>query len=193
MTGVIAAEADGQLTLGSGVSWFATGVAEGGGLAVARFVVVPTAGLAVQVGFGRRWRRGKVFAEFGVMVEGFFSRGVVVVIPSLPLHLYDDPFKCVSSGQVLHQFLAVLLCLIQLIIRLLDKEVELSLPQLQVPVLVDSSDEGRVGLVLNSLVNPLLEGLVRAEEGPLLAGERSVGEENRSGTKEARVDRLSFA
>jgi hypothetical protein len=35
VTSVVAAEADGQLTLGSGGSRFATGVAEGGGLAVA--------------------------------------------------------------------------------------------------------------------------------------------------------------
>jgi hypothetical protein len=154
-------------------------------------MVVPTAGLAIQVGFGRRWWRGKVLAEFGVMVEGFFSRRVVVVVPSLPLHLYDDPFKRVSSGQVLHQLLAVLLCLVQLVIRLFDEEVELSLPQLQVPVLVYSGDEGGVGFVFDGLVNPLLKGLVRAEEGPLLASEWSVGEEDRSGTKEAGVDRLS--
>jgi hypothetical protein len=46
---------------------------------------------------------------------------------------------------------------------------------------------------LDSLVNPFLEGLVRAEEAPLSAVEGSVGEEGWSGTKKARVDRLSFA
>jgi hypothetical protein len=110
------------------VSRFATGVAEGGGLAVARFVVVPTAGFAVEVVLGWRWWRWKVLAEFGVMVEGFFSCGVVVVVPSLPLHLYNDPLKCVSSRQVFHQFLAMLLRLIQLVVCLFDEEVELSLP-----------------------------------------------------------------
>jgi hypothetical protein len=59
--------------------------------------------------------------------------------------------------------------------------------------LVYSSDEGGIGLVFNGLVNPLLEGLVRAEEGPLLTGEWSMGEEDGSGTKEAGVNRLSFA
>jgi hypothetical protein len=59
--------------------------------------------------------------------------------------------------------------------------------------LVHSSDEGGVRFVLDCLVNPLLEGLIGAEEVPLLAREGSVGEEDRSGTKEARVDGLSFA
>jgi hypothetical protein len=76
---------------------------------------------------------------------------------------------------------------------LLDEKVELSLPLLQVPVLVYSGNKGGVGLVLDGLVNPLLEGLVRAEEVPLLASEGSVGEEDGSGTKEARMNRLSFA
>jgi hypothetical protein len=110
------------------VSRFATGVAEGGRLAVARLVVVPTTGFAIQVGLGWRWRRREVFAEFGVRVEGFFSRGVVVVVSSLPLHLYDDPFECVSSRQVFQQLLAMFLRLIQLVVRLFDEKVELPFP-----------------------------------------------------------------
>jgi hypothetical protein len=87
----------------------------------------------------------------------------------------------------------VLLRLIQLVVSLFDEEVELSLPQLQVPILVYSGDEGRVSFVLDGLVDPLLEGLVRAKEGPLLTSEWSVGKEDGSGTKEVGVDRLSFA
>jgi hypothetical protein len=76
---------------------------------------------------------------------------------------------------------------------LFDEDVKLALLLLQVPVLVYSSTKGGVGLVLDGLVNPLLEGLVRAEEVLLLAREGSVGEEDRSGTKEAGVNGLSFA
>jgi hypothetical protein len=156
-------------------------------------VVVPATGLAVQVVLGwRRWR-WEVLEEFRIRVEGFLGLRVFVVVSSLPLHLDDDPFEGVSSRKVLQYFLAVLLRLIQLVVCLFDEKVELSLPQLQVPILVHSSDEGRVGLVLDSLVNPLLEGLIRAEEAPLLTGERSVGKEDGSGTKEAGVDWLSFA
>jgi hypothetical protein len=47
VTSVIATEADGQFTLGGGVPWLATRVAKGGGLTVARLVVVPATGLAI--------------------------------------------------------------------------------------------------------------------------------------------------
>jgi hypothetical protein len=156
-------------------------------------VVKPATGLAVQVVLGwRQWRR-KVLEKFRVRVEGFFGCGVFIVVLSLPLHLDDDPLKGVSSREVLQYFFAMFLCLIQLVVCLLDEEVELSLPQLQVPILVYSRDEGRVSFVFDSLVNPLLEGLVRAEEVPLLTSEWSVGKEDGSGMKEAGVDRLSFA
>jgi hypothetical protein len=133
-----------------------------------------------------------VFEKFGKGVKGFFGRWVVVVVVA-PLHLYDDPFECISSRKVSQQLLAMLLHFIQLVIRLLDEEMELSLPLLYVPKLVYSSDKRGVGFVQDCFVNPLLEGLVRAEEVPLLTRERSMGEENRARPEEAGVNRLSFA
>jgi hypothetical protein len=84
--------------------------------------------------------------QFGERVKGFFGRWVVVVVVA-PLHLYEDSFECVSPGKVLQQLLAVLLRLIQLVVRLLDEEMELSLPLLHVPKLVYSSDKGGVSFV----------------------------------------------
>jgi hypothetical protein len=80
-----------------------------------------------------------------------------------------------------------------LVISLFEEGVELVFLLLQVPVLVYSSNEGRVSLIAESLVNPLLEGLVRAEEISLRAREGSLGEKDWSGSKETGVDRLSFA
>jgi hypothetical protein len=129
VTGVIAAEADGQFALGGSVSRFATGVAKGGGLTVARLVVVPATGLAIKVVLHRRWWRREIFEDLGKGVKGFFSLGVFLGVVS-PLHLDDDPFKGVSPGEVFQYFLAVLLRFIQLIVCLLDQKVKLSLPQL---------------------------------------------------------------
>jgi hypothetical protein len=129
VTGVVAAEADGQFTLRGGVPRLATGVAKGGGLTVARLVVVPATGLAVKVVLDRRWWRWEILEDLGKGMEGFFGFGVFLGVVS-PLHLDDDPFKGVSPREVFQYLLAVLLRFIQLVVCLFDQKVKLSLSQL---------------------------------------------------------------
>jgi hypothetical protein len=107
MASVVAAEADSEVTLGGGMPGAATSVTEGGGLTVSRVMVLPTACLAVQVGFGRRRWWWDVLEQLGILVEGFFSV-MVFIVSSLPLHLYYYPLKGVSFREVFQQLISML-------------------------------------------------------------------------------------
>jgi hypothetical protein len=58
-------------------------------------VVLPAAGLAVEVALGRRWRGWEILENLGEGMEGFLGLVVFLGVVS-PLHLDNNPFKGVG-------------------------------------------------------------------------------------------------
>ena len=149
MSGAVAAVADGLLTLRGTVARATAGVASGGGLAVAGFVVAPPMDFAVLICFGwwRWWTLGSR-GEEGERVEGVSGRVLqVVFVPAfLPLDLRDQPFEGVGLPEIIEDLGAESLDFIEAAGGVGDELVEAGGLFFHVPSLVHSSGEGRVVL-----------------------------------------------